>query len=343
MVSDKTTPSYSIDVVIIWVDGNDPGWVKEKSKHLGVEAGVDSGARRYRDWDNLQFIFRGIEQFMPWVRNVYFVTSGHKPSWLNLRHKKLKFIAHDDYIPREFLPTFSSHPIELNFHRIRGLSNRFIYFNDDMFITNTTSPGDFFSAKGLPRDMAINTRITSTDYNDPIGNIALNNTSIINAHFRKNEVLRKNPMKWLHPSYGISALFRSISFMPYPTFTGFLNTHLPSSFLKSSFVDVWEAEPAIMSAVCSTKFRSKSDVSQYLIRDWQIAQGNFAPKNWYRDGRYYGVSAESIGKIEQDIIGQKYKLICLNDEASDPDFEDLRDRIISALEIILPTKSSFEL
>ncbi|MBR6908270.1 hypothetical protein IKN40_07520 [bacterium] len=85
-----------------------------------------------------------MEKFTPWVNNVFFVTCGHYPSWLNLNHPKLKFIKHEDYIPKEYLPTFCSHTIELNFHRIKELSEHFVYFNDDTFIINHMRESDFF-------------------------------------------------------------------------------------------------------------------------------------------------------------------------------------------------------
>jgi len=56
-----------IDIVIIWVDGGDKKWIAEKNKYLGMQASkseIDASANRYRDWDNLQYIFRGIEKYM---------------------------------------------------------------------------------------------------------------------------------------------------------------------------------------------------------------------------------------------------------------------------------------
>jgi hypothetical protein len=54
------------------------------------------------------------------------------------------FVKHEDYIPKEYLPTFNANTIELNFHRIKELSEHFVYFNDDTFITNYMNESDFF-------------------------------------------------------------------------------------------------------------------------------------------------------------------------------------------------------
>ena len=88
-----------IDFVIMWVDGADEKWLEEKKMYdtnVDIEAGGD---HRFRDWDNLQYWFRGVEKFAPWVNSVYFITCGHYPEWLNLDHPKLKFVKHSDYIP----------------------------------------------------------------------------------------------------------------------------------------------------------------------------------------------------------------------------------------------------
>ena len=119
-----------IDFVLPWVDGSDTDWIRERNHYLGIkEENVETS--RFRDWENLQYWFRGVEKFAPWVRRIYFVTWGHVPKWLNTAHPKLTVVRHEDYIPAEYLPTFSSHPIELNLHRIKGLSDRFVYFNDE--------------------------------------------------------------------------------------------------------------------------------------------------------------------------------------------------------------------
>ena len=125
-----------IDFVIAWVDGNDPAWQEEK-KNTRIQKGnfsVDDREERYRDWDNLHYWFRGVEKYAPWVRKIHFVTWGHIPAWLDTANPKLNIVRHEDFIPGEFRPTFNSHTIEWNFHRIPNLSENFVYFNDDMFL-----------------------------------------------------------------------------------------------------------------------------------------------------------------------------------------------------------------
>ena len=120
-----------IDFVIPWVDGSDPEWLAEKRIY---KPDMPDDAVRYRDWDILRYWFRGVEKYAPWVNKIHFITWGHLPEWMNPECKKLNIVNHRDYIPEKYLPTFSSHTIELNIHRIKGLSQQFIYFNDDTIL-----------------------------------------------------------------------------------------------------------------------------------------------------------------------------------------------------------------
>lgn len=98
---------------------------------------------RFRDYDTFKYWFRAIEKNATWVNRIYLVTCGHLPKWLNVQHPKLTVVKHSDFIPEAYLPTFSSDTIALNLHRIKGLSENFVYFNDDMFLINPTKSTDF--------------------------------------------------------------------------------------------------------------------------------------------------------------------------------------------------------
>ena len=74
-------------------------------------------------------------------------------------------VKHEDYIPEEFLPTFQSRTIDMNFHRIKDLSEHFVYFNDDMFLINPTTKEDFF-VNGLPCDSAVMKPAGLEDHSD---------------------------------------------------------------------------------------------------------------------------------------------------------------------------------
>ena len=155
--------TYPIDIVVPWVDAGDPQWQAQRNKAAGItEAPTEDNAdARFRDWDIIRYLFRGIQKHAPWVRTVHFITVGHLPKWMNTEAPGLRIVKHTDYIPEIYLPTFSSHTIELNMHRIPGLAEHFIYFNDDILIQKDLVRTNFF-LRGLPRDTAVHTAMTST-------------------------------------------------------------------------------------------------------------------------------------------------------------------------------------
>jgi len=324
-----------IDFVICWVDGNDKEWQEKKRK---FDPGMFSDSRdiRYRDWDNLQYWFRGVEKFAPWVNKIHFVTYGHIPSWLDVNHPKINIVKHEDYIPEKYLPTFSARPIEINLHRIKGLAEQFVYFNDDMFIVSKTNKIDFFK-DGKPCDIAaIDIAISSDDVH---GNAKLNSVNIINKYFSKKQVLNKNNLQWYNLKYG-KHLMRTILLTPWKIFTGFYTPHLPNSFLKRTFEKVWDYEYEILKLTSSHKFREKNDVTQYLFKFWQLVSGEFVPRK--NIGKHFKIGINQR-EITSAIEKQKYKIVCLNDNDEIENFEESKNEIINSFNKILSRKSSFEL
>ena len=230
-----------IDFVIAWVDGGDPEWLKEKAKYDDtVDITQDAIDARYRDWDNLQYWFRAVEKYAPWVNKIHFLTWGHIPEWLDTSNPKLHIVNHKDYIPAEYLPTFNSHTIELNMHRIPGLSEQFVYFNDDMFLTNYVKETDFF-VNGLPCDTFALDAIYFEK--NSAGAYNGNDMEIINKHFKKDEMQTKFFWsKWFKLRYGFKNLYRTFVLSKWHWFPGFHYDHLPSSFLKSTLEEVWDKE-----------------------------------------------------------------------------------------------------
>lgn len=103
-------------------------------------------ANRFEDNEELRYSLRSLEQYAPWVRRIFLVTNGQIPHWLNLDHPRLTIVTHQDIFPNaSHLPTFSSPAIESHIHRIPGLSDHFLYLNDDVMLMQDVWPEDFFS------------------------------------------------------------------------------------------------------------------------------------------------------------------------------------------------------
>lgn len=325
-----------IDVIITWVDGNDSAWKEEKNKYSIKKYNVDERDVRYRDWDNLQYIFRGIEKYMSWVNKVHFVTWGHVPLWLDTGCSKLHIVNHKDFIPGQYLPTFSSNTIELNLHRIPGLARCYINFNDDMFVIGSTQPEDFFK-NGLPKDSAILS--PQPVCRGGIANIVVNNLEILNDYFNIDDV-KKNRNKWFSLKYG-KKIIRNIIFSQFRTIIGIYENHIPFSYLKSTAYEVWEKEQKVLDQTCLHKFRSKEDVNEWLFREWQILSGNFVPRR-IDFGDLIPLSDDTDCIINKLRNPGNTKMICINDNEYVDNFEEKKERLNSVFEELFPKKSVYE-
>ena len=115
----------NIDIVYLWVDGNDPVW---RAKKEAFERGVPHSASealaeaRFVDNDELKYSLRSVERFAPWIHHIYIVTDGQVPAWIDLTDERISIVDHTEIMPREALPSFSSPAIEWCIDNIPGLS-----------------------------------------------------------------------------------------------------------------------------------------------------------------------------------------------------------------------------
>lgn len=141
-----------IDVVYTWVDGANPKFKEQLRTYAYSPLSVPSESispQRFRNNDELKYSLRSLEAFAPWVGNIYIVTNGDIPNWLDTSHNRISIITHDKiFLDKSYLPTFNSNAIELQLHRIPNLSRRFLYLNDDVFLGRIVSRGDFITKSG---------------------------------------------------------------------------------------------------------------------------------------------------------------------------------------------------
>ena len=330
-----------IDFVVLWVDGNDPAWQAEKAKYSGKTIDDSNSANRFRDWGLMPYWFRAVEQFAPWVRKVHFVTCGHVPAFLNLNAPKLHHVRHEDFMPEGSLPTFSSHALEMNLHRIPGLAEHFVYFNDDMFLLRPMPETAFFR-DGLPCTYGGEYPVELIGDLDIWQHAVVNNLGVVNAHFNKRESVRKFGKKYANPAYRWQDNVRTQTLEKlFPNyFTGFKNLHGPAAYLKSTFEALWEAEPEILERTTMHKFRNADSVNQWAALWWQIASGQFAPYD--TDNAVFCADESTISRLCDIIRHQRHDMLCINDPEFDVDVVALAAQLRSAFAGILPNKSQFE-
>lgn len=145
--------NFPVDIVFTWVNDSDKEWYR-KYQHYKSIAEIESlgnfatDTARFCNHDELRYSIKSIKKHLPWVRNIFIITDNQKPSWLK-SDEKIKVIDHKDIIDKEYLPTFNSHVIEAHLHRIQGLAEHFIYFNDDVFVARPLPAGHFFKSNGI--------------------------------------------------------------------------------------------------------------------------------------------------------------------------------------------------
>lgn len=345
----------TIDFVIPWVDGEDSQWKAEKTRYekawfskgvaLDETVSVDDANAdcRYRELGFLRFWFRSVEQFAPWVNRVYFVTCGQRPNWLNVNHPKLVLVNHRDFIPEKYLPTFCSNVIELNLHRIAGLSEHFVYFNDDIFLLRPVKPGFFFkdgdplllSSLRYPKYLGINNW----------SHHAFNDYCLVNRCHNMGKSIWENRRKWFDiKELGLREAFRNfICYLANKSLPVGNYGHVALPNLKSTIADIWGKCYDSLDHACSFKFRSDDQLNQWVFCAWNQALGKFYPSRLEEKGRRILISPENMEWICSVIEGQLLPQVCLNDTEKNTDPNLCSERIVSSLNKVFPLKSSFEL
>lgn len=331
---------FPIDFVVTWVDGSDPAWRAKKSKYDSTFTTSENNMnseRAYREWGTFKYWFRGIEKFASWVNKVYLVTDNQKPDWLNISSDKLVLIDHKDIINNDFLPVFSANPIESNIHRISDLSEHFVFFNDDMYLTAQVEPTDFFSEEGLPKYNTALSPIIPVRYGT--GNFQINDMEVVTSYFTRNEILKNG--QFFNPKQGLKNIVKSLLYKNSKFICGFWESHLPYPLLKSTMELVWEKEKNILERTSASRFRNSSDTNIWLFKYWQIASGRYAIGNPKLGDLF---SLDNAGPDFWNLLNSgKYQIMCINDGFNIQDEEKVMKEFITTMEKLLPEKSGFEL
>jgi hypothetical protein len=161
--------TFDIDLVFSWVDGSDPEFrarrAAQMSQHVVGEG--DDAEARIRQIDELKYALRSVNMFTPWVRRIFIATDSVPPAWL-AEHPKITIVpAVDHFSDPAALPTYNSHAVESQLHHIPGLSEHFLYSNDDMFFGRPLKASMFFSPGGVTKFIESPTRI-GLGANDPM-------------------------------------------------------------------------------------------------------------------------------------------------------------------------------
>ncbi|MCA1221437.1 stealth conserved region 3 domain-containing protein [Streptomyces sp. 8L] len=234
LVGDITFP---VDAVYTWVDDSDPAWRERRVKRLtdlGRPAGEGGdAAARYRNRDELRYSLRSLAMFAPWVRRVYLVTDDQVPDWLDTANLDVRVVSHREiFDDPSCLPTFNSHSIESRLHRIDGLSEHFLYLNDDVFFGRPITARSFFQSNGASHFFWSPTTV-------PVGEVSEEDEGYFAA--------AKNNRRLLEDEFGVTV---SNSFL-----------HAPHPLRRSVLEAVEKAFPEAVARTAASPVRSWQDIS----------------------------------------------------------------------------------
>ncbi|WP_066938172.1 stealth family protein [Streptomyces sp. NBRC 110611] len=314
---------FPVDVVYTWVDGSDPAWARRRAEALEEAGGPRAhheeatNAARYLSRDELKYSLRSIHQYAPWVRTVYLVTDDQTPDWLDTGHPGIRVVNHKEiFSDPSVLPTFNSHAIESQLHHIDGLSEHFLYFNDDVFLGSPLTPQTFFLSNGLTKFFLSPALVPLGEHNPadpPVAAAAKNNRVLMEEGF----------------STTLTQKMR----------------HVPHALRRSVLAELEERYAERHRATAAARFRSPGDLSvaSSLHHYYAYHQGRAIPSDMryvYMDLAHPNTSR----RLNRLLANRDMDVFCINDTVSTEGDLARTDALISPfLEGYFPVPSPFEI
>ncbi len=312
--------NFPVDAVFTWVDDHDEAWRASREEFTPPQSRDDHRSNhneRFRNHDELRYSLRSLEMFAPFVRHVFLVTNGQTPEWLNRDCERLTVVPHSEiFSHKEYLPTFNSSGIEAQLHRISGLSEHFLYFNDDFFLGDFCVPEDFFFANGALKFFPSSQFVFDED-------IDLEREAYILADYNALQIVRQSS-----GGRGGSSIMQHV---PYPC----------SRVLLESMERQW---PASFDAVARERFRSPNDIRPIAFLQYHagfLSRMAFPSNIGHTYLPLWNPLVES--RMRSLLRNRDSKTICINDVGVDDHaVESAGSMVRSFLHDYFPFPSEFE-
>ncbi len=312
---------FPIDVVYTWVDDSDPAWRARRDAALGGQSSVDDSGvadRRFASHDELRYSLRSLGLNAGWVNHIYIVTDQQVPKWLDTDNPRITVVDHRDiFRDPSVLPTFNSHAIESQLHHIKGLSEHYLYMNDDVFFGTQVAPEDFFLPNGIAKFFLSRVAVV-----DPNGQLDLNFPITAAA---------KNARTLLGETFGVTLTDKF--------------KHTPHPQRRSTFDEMEERWPEAFAATASHKFRGANDVSfaSFVHHYYGYVTGRSVPAQLKRYS-YIKIADPSAQRLYYTLLRwRNAKAFCLNESDVIGDSSRHDKAMREFLEAYFPIPSEFEL
>ena len=307
---------FPVDIVYTWVDGADPSWREQRERWSGTHSAAAADATlesRFTSRDELLFSLRSVHRNAGWVRRIFVVTAGQRPSWL-VEDDRLRVVDHSEIFPADWLPTFNSHSIESRLHHVPGLAEHFLYFNDDFFLGEPVAPTDFFTGNGLPIFFEGEAKVPPSGGGGGallgVDAGAVNGQALIRSRFG-----RVIDRKLLHAPY---ALRRSV------------------------LADAEREFPDAFTSTGSSRFRATTDVSiaSAFAHHYGWCTGRAVPGTITT--KYVNLENVILGRHLQHLRRRRPLTFCLNETEAVPHGELLERQLDGFLSSYFPWRSPWE-
>ncbi|MFI3328530.1 MAG: stealth family protein [Rikenellaceae bacterium] len=309
-----------IDLVYSWVDGADKEWLKKKSDHSDqqLDQHIELTCEgRFANSDELLFSLRSIDKYARWINHIYIITDNQTPKWLNTNHPKITIVDHREIIDEQHLPTFNANVIEVAITNIEGLSEHYLFANDDMLFANRTSPEEFFTNGGKPiiRLQQLSVQHSRNFYcgTNPYEMMLEQSNAIIEADFGYN---------WRR----------------------YIAAHQIDAYSKSAVKECIAQYSDKISATMKNRFRQSGDIQRHLYSlyalskdhgELRILENSKGRKN---EHLYCDMSNPKLKKLIRRV---RPMLLCVNDTERCNNADRIRYK--EAMADIFPRKSNFEI
>lgn len=314
-------PDLKIDLVYLWVHGQDPVHRAKRNYWLevnGLEPSVYNPDARFVEQDELRYSLRTAELFVPWVNRVFVVTDNQVPEWLNLASPKLTIVDHSEIAADpSWLPTFNSNAIVAQLHNIHELAEYFLIADDDMFFGQACTPEDFFSVQSCGDASNVVMKVMISEYDDEW---------IVPAHWEDGQ---GDTQIWMSHWNNVKVALEVKR--PWRKIRR-LDNHQVQPMLKSELRTTTEMFARQYRSTCTNKFRSVNDINFSALTRYRCLTSKSAVR---------GRLSYKVLPYEDDLVSYSRadlpKLFCIS---------GIRNRAPAderPLERLFPKPSSFEL
>lgn len=311
-----------IDIVVTYLNERDKEWRESfkywKEREIEEKRAEEDnrqafGEERTREWDSFKYWFRGIEKNCKWVNKVYVIVQNekHVPEWLDIKNERIKVVYHEEYIPKELLPTYNAMTIGMYVSNIEGLSEKYIMSDDDYYFLNEIEEERFFKGE---KAVHLDNEVEYKKY----GKVYLKGSDRVFYEIMNNNL-----------EFEEKVTGKRIKYRFY---------HLPEARIKSFEREILKKYgEEIKNRNKVSKFRNKENLCSYVFSDLLKIENKAVMGNPYINCNYC--------TLRSDVNFNEYwdkDIVCFNDTENLDNYEKTKEKLIEFLEKKFPDKSSFE-